>query len=28
VLALGLGLYTILHPEVRRRNENAEVDVP
>ena len=26
VLALGLALYTILHPEVRRRNENAEND--
>ncbi len=24
VLALGLALYTILHPEVRRRNENVD----
>jgi UDP-GlcNAc:undecaprenyl-phosphate/decaprenyl-phosphate GlcNAc-1-phosphate transferase len=26
VLALGLALYTILHPEVRRRNDNVEAD--
>jgi hypothetical protein len=29
LFALGLGLYTILHPQVRRRGANAESeDVP